>query len=67
VEIYRVNYMLRAINVPAGKHTIHMEFDPDSVKKGNTIAMVCILIMYATMLAVIVMGILRIARKRKEA
>jgi hypothetical protein len=67
VDIYRVNYMLRAINVPAGKHTIHMEFDPDSVKKGNTIAMVCILIMYATMLAVIVMGILRIARKRKEA
>ena len=66
VDIFRVNYMLRAINVPAGNHTIHMEFDPDSVKKGDTIAMVCIVIMYATILIVIGLAIFRVVRKKER-
>lgn len=65
-DIYRVNYMLRAINVPAGNHTIHMEFDPDSVKKGETIAMACIIIMYATILLIIGLGVYHILRKHKS-
>ena len=65
-DIYRVNYMLRAINVPAGKHTIHMAFDPDSVKKGNAIAMTCIFIMYATILFVIGLAVFRLIHRRKK-
>ena len=64
-DIYRVNYMLRAINVPAGTHRIHMEFDPDSVKKGDTIAMACIIIMYGTILLVIALAILGMVRDKK--
>jgi uncharacterized membrane protein YfhO len=64
-DIYRVNYMLRAINVPAGEHKIHMEFAPDSVKKGNAIAMACVIIMYATILFIIGLGAYRILRERK--
>ena len=65
-DIYRVNYMLRAINVPAGEHRIHMEFDPESVKKGNAIAMACVIIMYATILAVIGFALYGAVRRRKE-
>ena len=65
-DIYRVNYMLRAINVPAGSHSIHMEFAPESAKKGDTIAMACIIIMYATMLAVIGLALYGAIRRRKE-
>ena len=65
-DIYRVNYMLRAINVPAGTHSIHMEFAPDSAKKGDAIAMVCIAIMYTTILLVIGMALYRTIRKRKK-
>jgi hypothetical protein len=64
VDIYRVNYMLRAINVPAGTHNIHMEFDPDSVKKGDTIAMVCIIIMYSIILFIIGLAVFRAVKKR---
>lgn len=65
-DIYRVNYMLRAINVPAGSHSIHMEFAPESAKKGDTIAMACIIIMYATMLVVIGLALYGAIRRRKE-
>lgn len=65
-EHYRANYLLRAMNVPAGQHTIHFTFDPDSVRKGNTLAMICIIIMYLMTAAGIVYGICNTVRKRKN-
>ena len=58
-EHFRVNYTLRALNVPSGTHNIHFEFDPDSVRKGDRIAMICILIMYGIVLGCIISAILR--------
>lgn len=65
-EHFRANYTLRALNVPAGEHEISFVFDPDSVKKGDSIALACVILMY-----IIVLGIAGTAvykrLKRKNA
>lgn len=35
----RVNYTLRGMEVPSGKHTVEFKFDPDVVKTGSRIAL----------------------------
>ena len=51
VEVGRVNYMLRAIKVPAGQHKVVMEFNPTSVKVTDSIAYVAIVLIILAFLA----------------
>lgn len=66
-DIFRANYLLRAMNIPAGNHDIRMEFRPDSVRKGNIIASVFIVIMYAIVLGLIAGTLIKRGRQRKSA
>lgn len=43
--ILRVNYALRGLEVPAGKHKIDFKFEPQVVKTGSTIALISSLLM----------------------
>ncbi|MBD5358077.1 MAG: YfhO family protein [Bacteroides sp.] len=51
--IGRVNYVLRAIRVPAGDHEIVFTFDPQSLKTTNTIAIISVIIIFLTCLAAV--------------
>src|SRR5690606_41628067 len=39
-EIFRVNYTLRALQIPKGNHTIEFRFEPEVVAKGSMISLI---------------------------
>lgn len=49
-EHIRANYVLRAMNIPAGNHEIVFEFDPDSLKSGTLISRVSSIIIVLLLL-----------------
>ncbi|MDE6468633.1 MAG: YfhO family protein [Muribaculaceae bacterium] len=52
----RVNYVLRAMAIPAGSHEICMTFAPDSIKTSGTIAYACVTLIYLLLAAGIFKG-----------
>ena len=45
-DLGRVNYVLRALRVPAGKHSIEMTFNPQSIHVTGTIAYASVTLIY---------------------
>ena len=62
-ELGRVNYILRALNVEKGKHTIELTFDPQSVHTTETIATVS----FAVLLILIALIAFLEYKKRKNS
>ena len=62
-SIFRVNYTLRGLEVPKGKHTIEFRFEPQVVKTGSTIA----LFSSIGMVLLIIGGVYFERKKKKQA
>ena len=54
-DVFRVYYVLRAINVKPGKHKVVMEFRPQTIKTTETIAYIALVIL--ALCIVIVVGV----------
>lgn len=58
----KVNYLLRGIELPAGKHTIEFRFEPKAYFTGNTITLWSAILIYLTLIATIALSF----KKNKE-
>jgi hypothetical protein len=61
-EIFRANYALRALQIPAGKHIIEFKFEPEVVKTGSTVALISSL----GMLLLLIGGVYFIRKNNKN-
>jgi hypothetical protein len=50
-SIYKVDYTLRGMEIPKGKHTIEFKFEPQVVKTGSTIALISFIVMVLVIIA----------------
>ncbi len=58
--IYSVNYVLRGIEIPSGKHKIEFKFEPTVIKKGTTITLISYVLLF-----LIPIGWFMIEKKKK--
>lgn len=58
---YNVNYVLRGMEIPKGKHTIEFKFEPTVIKKGNTLTLISYVL-----LVIIPLGWFFVEKKKKN-
>jgi hypothetical protein len=65
-DLIRANYVLRAMYIPAGTHTIEMKFDLPSYHLGEKISLVCSLLLISSLLGIAVVEIIPKKKKTDE-
>ena len=65
-EMGRVNYVLRALQLPAGDHEIDFKFTPDEVSKTQTWATIAVVVIYLLLLLALNYAIFGDKFRKKE-
>jgi len=65
VQHFRVNYALRALEVPEGFHEIRFEFIPRVVEQGKTISLASTILLFVLLIGGIAYPVLPFAKKRE--
>lgn len=65
--IGRVNYVLRAMRVPAGQHTVEMLFDPESIKVTDRISIASVSLIYVLCAVALIGLVLTVRGRRKDS
>ena len=65
-EMGRVNYVLRALQLPAGDHEIDFAFNPDEVNKTQTWATIAVVVIYLLLLLALNYAIFGDKFRKKE-
>lgn len=63
-DLIRVNYVLRAMYIPAGTHTIEMKFDLPSYHTGERISLICSFLLIGGLIGVV---LLEVVKKKKTS
>lgn len=64
-SIGRVNYVLRAMQLPAGEHEIVMTFDPKSLRTTNIISVICVCLIWVLCAGALCFRFVRFQRRRE--
>ena len=54
-----MNYVLRALRIPAGHHEVVMAFDPDSIRRSGAVAYACVSLIYLLVIGAIFFAVIR--------
>lgn len=66
VDIARADYILRVMNIPAGKHTIEMWFDPTSLHMTERIAYAALAFLLIGVMVLVWMSSKQLKKKEKQ-
>ncbi len=65
-DIARANYVLRAVRMPAGKHSVVLTFDPQTVHTTETIAYVALGVLVLMLLLALALVVRRVTNKEEQ-